>query len=221
MKLQYLTAVSCFAIGLAGCAKPAKISGEVFTKNGDKVVRQSGILVFFLSEKQHVSLEQKLELWRQFELKDTVESQLKAADEAKSIANVQENFEQIAALRRQIERDKEKMEEKYWNDRLFPLNRDELNMVLNTTVEEFRKALSSSTPPKGIGSTVPESHYCVTNSEGRFETELVKGEPVWVYCVSENQTVTGLGYREFWYFHYVPDGTQLILSSANAHFQWN
>lgn len=234
MNTQCAATILLLAFALAGCSRPVKVSGEVFIKNGEQIVPQKGILICFLTKTQHADFEQKLEVWRQFERNEYIESLKKDAEEYSSITKGhtrgdgkvyeedvgKENYARMKLLGEQLLRNNNKAEDKYWKDQLPHLDQEELNIVMSTTSQEFKNALSTKTPPNSISQPLPELHNCVTNSEGKFETELSSNEPVWIYCISESQYTPGGGLsRIYWYFRYMPTKTQLVLSSANGHFQ--
>lgn len=212
MKPQHLAAIPLLAIALAGCSKPVTVSGEVFIRESNGTIREPGVLICFMSEKQHAQFEQKLAIWRQTAKQNAIDSMQKAYEEYNAITKghtrsdgkVYEedigkaNFERMTALESRITKTTETLKD--WEYRLPNLGREDINRSIEP---------------------LPEPQYCITNSDGKFDVELKSDEPVWVYCVSENRSVAGMNWHYYWHFRYLPGKAELILSTENGRSQEN
>lgn len=223
-------------------ADKQKVSGEIFTRNAkNEIVRQSGAVIRFLTQSEHRTFETQLKEWRDKKYQadhqlwdNTYKDYKELLIETNKATDLVTNS-LVREYRRRVPTDPRSNDEltllfgaahdkdgryaefpdfvkDYWR-----LNRPEkleqMKSIMNgakANIEEkiYDKQFPLNEDP--IKQFLSSVYWTTANSEGKFNVLLFAEREYWVVSLSV------IPPERSWYFRFVPDGTDLVLSDGNA-----
>jgi hypothetical protein len=197
-------------VTLSACSKPIQVEGEVFLarsgQNSPSPLR--GVQVYLFTEKQHQSLIDELDDWREQMMYNARPPNFQMLDaERNEIFREYQNPDGSGVHRENVSQEVwdrlqhlvailEKGDSSYWLGK-FPAHFEPCGVLV-----DFNELTENATS-------------VVSDSTGRFQVSLRTGKKYWVWCSGTTTSDVGAFSTRPWLFQFIPNGSKLVLSEVN------